>query len=34
MLRFLTHQFRYACRTGAGRRQALARALRAYIHGF
>lgn len=34
MIRFLTYQYRYACRTGAGRRQALVRALRTYFTGF
>lgn len=34
MIRFLAYQYRYACRAGLGRRQALARALRSYIRGF
>lgn len=34
MIRFLAYQYRYACRTGCGRRQAFARALRSYWMGF
>ena len=33
MLRFLAHQYRYACRTGL-RREAITRALRTYVKGF
>jgi hypothetical protein len=34
VIRFLTHQYRYGCRAGFGRRQALTRALRVYMKGF
>ena len=34
MIRFVVYQYKYACRTGLGRRKAIARALRSYITGF
>jgi hypothetical protein len=34
MIRFIRHQYRHACRTGFGRRQAITRALRIYTKGF
>jgi hypothetical protein len=34
MIRFLTYQYRYACRVGFSRRDAIIRALRTYMRGF
>ena len=34
MIRFLTHQYRFACGVGFGRRDALTRAVRIYVRGF
>lgn len=34
MIRFVVYQFRYNCRAGFGRRQAISRALRTYLKGF
>jgi hypothetical protein len=34
VIRFLTQQYRYGCRAGFGRREAMSRALRIYIAGF
>jgi hypothetical protein len=34
VIRFVVYQYKYACRAGFGRRQAVARALRTYLKGF
>jgi hypothetical protein len=34
VIRFVRHQYRYACRVGLGRRQAIKRAVRTYVFGF
>jgi hypothetical protein len=34
VIRFVVHQYRYACRTGFGRSKALKRAISAYKNGF
>lgn len=34
MIRFIVSQYRYGCRVGFGRREAVSRALRIYINGF